>query len=102
MCKQGVSVASNGYILMYDENYNTTDLSLWRTHLAENPMTLYYELAEPITTPLTAEELAEISTFYPITNISNDFDCGMSVKYNCDSKNYIDKKIAEMFSAMNN
>ena len=53
----------------------------------------YYQLAEPITTPLTAEE---ISTFYPTTNISNDFDCGMMVKYNCDSKNYIDKKLKEM------
>jgi hypothetical protein len=60
------------------------------------PLVVISEIREPITTPLTAEELAEISTFYPVTNISNDFDCGMKVKYNADSKNYIDKQLAEM------
>ena len=60
---------------------------------------IYYILAEPITTPLTAEEIAEIEklhTFYPITNISNDFDCGMSVTYYADSKNYINNQLAIM------
>ena len=76
-----------------------TTVDEWRANLQANPMTVYYELAEPITTPLTAEEIAEISTFYPVTNISNDFDCGMKVKYNCDSKNYIDKQLAEMEKA---
>ena len=52
-----------------------------------------------------AEEIAEIEklqTFYPITNISHDFDCGMSVTYYADSKNYIDKKISELATAMVN
>lgn len=50
-----------------------------------NITTAYYELATPIETPLTAEQLAEISTFYPVTNISNDFDCGMRIDYVGDS-----------------
>ena len=71
-----------------------TDTATAKEWLKNNEFECMYALAEPIHTPLTAEELAEISTFYPVTNISNDFDCGMKVKYNCDSKNYIDKQLA--------
>ena len=105
-CYNGVSVNANGTALhVYSDMYNTSDVSLWTSYLAENPMTVYYELAEPIRTPLTAEELAEVEklhTFYPVTNISNDFDCGMSVTYYADSKNYIDKKISELATAIVN
>lgn len=76
-----------------------TTVDEWRANLQANPMTVYYELAEPIRTPITAEEIAEIEklhTFYPVTNISNDFDCGMSVTYYCDSKNYIGNQLAIM------
>ena len=105
LAKNGISVETSGNIFVYDEGYNTNDLTLWTSYLSENPMTLYYELATPIVTPLTAEEIAEIEklhTFYPITNISNDFDCGMKITYNCDSKNYIDNKIALLTTAMIN
>ena len=60
-------------------------------------MIVLYELGTPIRTPLTAEQIAEIEkvhTFYPVTNISNDFDCGMKVTYLADSKNYIDNQLA--------
>ena len=70
-----------------------------RTYISENDVYILYELAKPIETPLTAEEIAEIEklhTFYPVTNISNDFDCGMSVTYYADSKNYIGNQLAIM------
>lgn len=92
---EGISV-NNVTVIIYDSNYSTSDKATWTSYLAENPTTLYYELSEPIRTPLTAEQLAEIEkvcTFYPITNISNDFDCGMKVTYLADSKNYIDNKL---------
>lgn len=91
-------ISASGRLNCVTHLYSTLDE--WKTHLASNPMTVLYELAEPIITLLTAEEIEEIETFYPITNISNDFDCGMSVKYNCDSKNYIDNKLAEITKAM--
>ena len=69
-------------------------LEEFKTWLGNNPMTFVYPLKEPITTPLTAEQLADIETFYPVTNISNDFDCGMNVKYTADAKNYIDNQLA--------
>ena len=51
-------------------------------------MKVFYCLNSPIITPLTTEQLAEIEklcTFSPITNISNDFDCGMDVTYYVNS-----------------
>lgn len=60
------------------------------------PLVVISEIREPITTPLTAEEIAEIEklqTFYPVTNISNDADCYMEVAYKADAKNYIDNII---------
>lgn len=101
----GITVSVSGEILVYDKNYNTNDISLWKTHLAQNPMTLYYELAQPIRTPLTEEQIAEIEklcTFYPETNIYNDADCGMGVTHIVDAKRYIDNKIAELATAMVN
>ena len=56
-------------------------VNTFKEWLVSNPIEVLYELAEPITTPLTAEEIAEISTFYPVTNISNDFVCGMRIDY---------------------
>lgn len=90
-------IQHNGSVFAYSDNFNTDDVTLWTTYLAENPMTLCYELATPIITDLTAEEIAEIEklhTFYPITNIFNDSDCGMSVTYIADSKLYIDNQLA--------
>ena len=74
-------------------------------YFKNNPTVFKYILAEPITTPLTAEQLAEIeklSTFYPVTNISNDADCGMKVKYIADAKSYIDNRLALIEQAMLN
>lgn len=82
------------YYIGTDEG--VTDIATANTWLQNNPVTLYYAI-NPIRTPLTSEELAEIEklkTFYPATNISNDSDCGMKVKYIVDSKNYIDNKLA--------
>lgn len=77
----------------------TETLQEFKEYLASKPMTVLTALETPIETPLTAEEIAEIEklhTFYPVTNISNDFDCGMSVTYYADSKNYISNQLAIM------
>lgn len=64
---------------------------------------ILYQLTEVIRTPLTEEQLAEIeklSTFYSVTNISNDFDCGMRITYLADSKNYINRKVTEQVASI--
>ena len=76
-------------------------LNDFKTFVENKPITFIIAI-NPITTPLTAEQLADIETFYPVTNISNDFDCEMKVKYKVDAKNYIDSKLSQIATAMIN
>lgn len=81
----------------FGKNSELSSLELANSWLRSNNVTIYYQLETPVETPLTSEEIAEIEklhTLYPVTNISNDADCGMKVKYIADSKNYIDNKLA--------
>ena len=62
-------------------------------YLSENPITLHYVLKTPIEKPLTAEEITAfkaLRTNYPNTTILNDAGAWMSVKYNADTKTYIE------------
>ena len=122
ICDNFVSAINNNADMLYNQIKHGMDSSATRAYLylkttvaetvdelkaflAENNATCYYILAEPIRTPLTAEEIAEIeklSTFNPVTNISNDADCGMEVTYIADTKLYVDSKIAELATAMVN
>ena len=98
--------ASNGSVCCYlPQSDGVTDIATANAWLQENNVTVYYILKEPITTPLTVEELAEIeklSTFYSATSISNDADCGMKAKYIADAKSYIDNRLALIEQAMLN
>ena len=93
----------NGVIYFFMPNEIANDLiSLSNWLNSGNSIDFLCYMKEPIETPLTAEEIAEIEklqTFYPVTNISNDFDCGMKVTYVADSKNYIDNQLAKMEQA---
>lgn len=50
--EEGIGLYSDGSIGIYDPDYNTSDVSLWKTHLSSAPMTVYYELATPVFEPL--------------------------------------------------
>lgn len=57
------------------------------------PVTILYPAGNPIETPLTAEEIAAfkaLKTNYPNTTILNDAGAWMSVKYNADTKTYVE------------
>lgn len=54
---------------------------------------MQYILKTPIETPLAAEEIAAfkaLRTNYPNTTILNDAGAWMSVKYNADTKAYVE------------
>jgi hypothetical protein len=68
-------------------------LNAWKTHLQSKPLQLVYILSTPIETPLTSEEIMAfkaLRTNYPNTTILNDAGAWMSVKYNADTKTYIE------------
>lgn len=93
----------NGGHIAYVLCSSYTDVETFRQMLIDTNAYVLYALAEPIETPLTAEEIAEIeklSTFYPVTNISNDGICDMKVTYVADSKNYIDRMVAEQVASI--
>ena len=94
-------------INFYDESITTLDE--WKQRLAENPITVKYVLAEPIETPLSAEELAAyaaLHTIKPETTVHNDAFAGdgadMKLSYVADTKAYIDKKFNELAAAIVN
>lgn len=102
--ENSISVHRNasGATVIRLRNTNCTTLEEFKTFLDENEVYVYYALATPIITDLTAEEIAEIEklhTFYPVTNISNDADCGMGIQYIVDTKNYIDGKTNDLSQA---
>ena len=108
LCNQYVSATANevyqgnnkcvitkGVLWVSDTNYVSVDD--WKNHLSETNLTIVYQLAEPIETPLSAEEIEAykaLHTNYPVTTIYNNDGAGTEVEYVADTKNYVDNKIA--------
>lgn len=70
-----------------------TSLDTANEWMVEHRPTIYYPKLTTIETPLTAEEITAfkaLRTNYPSTTILNDAGAWMSVKYNADTKSYID------------
>lgn len=86
-CVSGISVShssNSGYIAIYSEEYSTFTLNNWKSYLAENPITVVYQLNTPLEIELTSEEMAalmELQTYNGTTSISNNAGAEMSVKY---------------------
>ena len=86
-------------IHLYDNRipYGATNIA--NTILVKEKPEVLYELAEPIETPLTDEEIQiykALYTCYPNTTIYNSDGADMEVEYVADTKNYIDNKFAEL------
>ena len=79
-------------------NTVVNSMETWKLWLAENPLTLMYILKTPIETPLDEIDhgTAELNAFdklhsnYPITTVMNDQGAYVELKYNADTKAYID------------
>lgn len=95
------SNVSGSYYFIRDTAYSTVDQ--FKVALAANPITILSGLAEPIRTPLTADQLTELRklrTYHSHTSISNSDGADMDVKYLVDTKTYIDRKIQEIVNQM--
>lgn len=100
----GISVNSKGRLDIYYSGIEQTTAAL-EVYFSSNPVAFMAELATPIETPLSTEELAAyaaLHTNYPNTTILNDGGAGMEVKYVADTKNYIDNQIAAVAAAIVN
>ena len=73
-CNVGISLGGQT-LYIYDENFNTNDVSLWKAHLQSNPITVEYELAEEVIEELdTTSQIAlnSLETFDGVTYINVD------------------------------
>lgn len=75
----------------------------FNAQIAENPIKVAYALAEPIETPIPAEELAAYAALRsnkPNTTVFNDAGAYMELQYVADTKTYIDNRFAALSNAV--
>ena len=101
--KNGVSIQSDGALLIYDEKYAMADISDFTKSLSDSPIVVYYEAVSPEYIPLSQPEqdkLNSLTMYAPTTEITNDGGCQMELTYTVDTKSYVDTKIAEISKAI--
>lgn len=102
--QERISIDDLGRLHVY-HGADSDSVEDWQTFLEANPMTVLCELAAPVETPLTTEELQAFRALHsvkPTTTVLNDAGAWMAVEYAADPKLYIDRKIAELVAANNN
>lgn len=95
-CEKDTCSFNQGTLVhFYDEAYNTSDVSLWKAHLAEryangNPLTIVYALAEPIETDISAyltDEYIEVEGGGTVTVVNEyGLDAPTSISYLIDTQ----------------
>ena len=96
-CYFSMPITATEYGTTYATYREAVNAWLAKTFSDDNPLIVKYQLATPIETPLTEEEIASykaLHTNYPNTTIYNDEGAYTEVKYVADTKNYVDNKIA--------
>ena len=71
-------------ILWITINWASSNLTLWKNYLAQNPITVIYPTSEETFIPLTEseqEQMNSLCTFRPTTVLSNDCGCNMTLTY---------------------
>ena len=88
-----VSVYSGTISRLCFRNINISTLDEWRSRISNNPITIQYALATPIEIPLSQTEIEWFRfahTNFPNTTIINDAGAVMELKYNADTKLWLD------------
>ena len=92
---------SKEFVIRLPKSVLTDETTATILKYLQDNVVLHYKCSQTFETlsETDNEQLENLSSFYPITNILNNAYCEMSVKYNADSKNYIDNQLAEMEKA---
>ena len=98
------------YVDIVDNVNGNGSVTSFKAFLAQQyangtPVIVQYILAEPVETPLSADELsafAELHSNKPNTTAFNDGGAGMKLSYVADTKAYIDNKFNELALAILN
>lgn len=76
--------SNNNDVYIKQVSSYASDVNAWKTWLQSNPITVLYQLAEPVFVPLSETEQTQMNalhTFRPTTVLSNDAFCEMMLKY---------------------
>ena len=101
--RQGFKIYNGNVFLMLPKE-QFPDVETLKTWLSKNPVTLEYELTEPIIEPLPEDfkqAIESLKTYYPTTVITADggeVNPDIELTYIADTKNYVDRKIKETVS----
>ncbi len=93
---------SGGSLWIYSKRFLSTDeveIYLKNSAAAGTPEEFMYQLAEPVETALSEEQLAAFRAIYtskPETTVTSDEGAWLSVKYAADPKAYVDNKFNEL------
>lgn len=82
-CRQEKSEYGLRFVVSTEYVPNNT-VAEFKNWLQSNPITVLYQLAEPVFVPLSAseqEQMNELYTFRPTTVLSNDCECEMTLTY---------------------
>ena len=91
----GYCFINEGIQLCVDTTFDT--LEEWNAFLSANEAYVFYAVATPTETPLSAEELAAYAALHTsrgTTTVSNDAGAWMDLVYTMDAKKYIDSQIS--------
>lgn len=94
-----------GYIHIRTLEKDFATIEEFKAWTTEENMLVYYILATPIETPLSATELESYKALhsnYGVTSVMNDCEAFSELKYNADTKLYIDNKFAELAAKLTN
>ena len=81
------------YVMVSKERIAEYSIDAFKAWLSENPITIVFQLATPVETSLTAEELAAfqaLRTNYHNTTVLNEAGAYMEMSYVADTKTYVD------------
>lgn len=99
----------NGYVYsakkdtVFITDNRFTDSETTKKIIDEEKPVIIYPLLTPIETDLPPETISafkKLHTNYPNTIVSNNADAGMELTYTADTQSYVDKKIAEISTAI--
>lgn len=88
---------TSGRVIVYLPEQTIKTVDAFKSYVTANPITILYEISEPIETPLPEEELAafeNLHTYRGTTTVSNDAGAWMDLEYVMDAKKYIDGLLA--------
>lgn len=100
---EGVLLAEFWSFYIRIKQARASTVEKFKTWLSSNPVEVFFAIEKPIEHDLTPDEIAAYKALHtnnPTTVISNDESADMELTYTVDTKTYVDKKIAEISTAI--